>query len=107
MPTFINGRKLTKSEVRVLDAIRDYLAKHSGDTGMQPGYSPMGNGRWVPLLEIFPRGNAGTADRHTAQRLAVLGILHVCEVAYFGDNVKAVPSERVKAEEAAARSPLT
>lgn len=62
-----------------------------------------GAGRWVPLLEVFGRGNAATARRRTARGLHGSGALRAAGIAYYGDCVQCVPAERVEAVEAEAR----
>lgn len=101
MTTSVGGRPLTRAERRVACTIQDYLKAHGGDSWAgSPNVSPKGDGRWVPLLDIFPRSAQGTADRRTALRLHAAGVLKAFEVALKGGRVKAVPLERVPAEEA-------
>jgi hypothetical protein len=87
--------ELTAAEDRVANAIQDYLLAHGGDSTTEPSTSPTGDGRWVPLTEIFPRNAQGNADRQTALRLHTQGLLRSREIACFGGCVKAVPAERV------------
>lgn len=82
--TTICGHALSVSEVATLNELQDYLRKYSGDSSWSSGTSPRGDGRLVPLNEIFPgRNNAHSARRRTVRRLAVLGILRACDIQYL------------------------
>ena len=101
--TVINGHTLSSAELSVLDAVQDYMRKYGGDRFASPNTSPAGDGRWVQVLEIFPRypdggskgGSRSNADRQTVRRLHRLGVLKACEIAYYGDCVKLVPFRQV------------
>ena len=101
--TVINGHTLSSAELSVLDAVQDYMRKYGGDRFASPNTSPAGDGRWVQVLEIFPRypdggskgGSRSNAHRQTVRRLHVLGVLKACEIAYYGDCVKLAPIERI------------
>jgi len=116
MTTTINGHTLSAAELVALDEVLRSLKDYGGDSYADiPNVSPRGDGRWVPLLEIFPRyepgsyrgGSRSNARRQAVRRLSKLGVLWACEVAYYGDCVKAVPLECVRAEEEAAAKGLT
>lgn len=90
--TTIAGHTLTNQQRTALDLVLDYLKQHSGDTGMGANESPKGDGRWVPLIEIFPaRNNHHGGLRRIVRRLADLGVLKACEVSYREYCVKAEP----------------
>jgi hypothetical protein len=92
MTTTIADHRLTAAEIRTLDEMREYLHRHGGDSVTDPNSSPMGDGRWVPLLEIFPRrSNQGTASRRTAHRLYEAGVLSACEIGWRNFEVKLTP----------------
>jgi len=102
MSAIINGHQLTRPQTRTLDYLQDYLRLRAGDTAPDPFHmSPRGDGRWVSLLEIFPRSNRGTAARRTVVKLHRLGVLRPCQIAYAGGHVKLVPLGGVKEAEAA------
>jgi hypothetical protein len=89
MATFIAGHKLTNQQRTVLDVVLDYLRQHSGDSQMGPNTSPKGDGRWVPVTEIFPaRNNHHNALRRVTRRLAVMGVLAACEVSWKDGTVR-------------------
>lgn len=77
----IGSYRLSVAELNTLDAIIDYMRKNSGDTLISPTTSPAGDGRDVPLREIFSEhSNVATAQRRTAERLQRSGILKSCEL---------------------------
>ena len=89
MSTTIAGHDLTNAEVRVLDKIEDYMRKFAGDSFWGPSTSPKGDGRWVPLREIFPERNiTGNANRKTARRLIELGVLKACEIQHLDGQLR-------------------
>ena len=100
--TIISGHKLTRTEVNVLDAVRSHMAKHSGDSWLTALTSPRGDGRAVPVLEIFPnRDNHDNARRRTVRRLAELGVLQACEIQYADGMLHAqltIPHKPVEPE---------
>jgi hypothetical protein len=92
----INGYSLTEAEDRTVNALQDWLRLNGGDTSSEPSTSPRGDGRWVPLTEIFRQGsNRTNALRQTVRRLHSKGILRAYEIAFFGGCVKGVPRDRV------------
>lgn len=94
---YVNGHELTGAERRALFHAQDWLKSSGGDSCAEPNCSPTGDGRWVPLAEIFPRGtNRANAARKIIRRLHEKGILVAYEIAFHGDCVKAVPAERVR-----------
>ena len=96
MATTIAGHKLTPQQRAVLDALLDYLRAWGGDSHMGPNTSPKGDGRWVPLTEIFPaRNNQDNGKRRIASRLAALGVLKACEIDFQGNCVKGVPMKEL------------
>ena len=86
---------LTKAERQAAHAAQDYLLAHGGDSTVNSSVSPCGDGRWVPLLEIFGRTPRANAARQAIRRLHRRGELRRFEIAYYGDCLKAVPMERV------------
>ena len=108
MATMINGHMLTHAETRALDEVQDWLRLFGSDSGSSPNTSPLGDGRWTPITEIFPQRNArANSRRQTVRRLHRKGILAACEIAFYGGCVKAVPFARVgDAERAAERQSL-
>jgi hypothetical protein len=92
MTTMIAGHKLSNAERRILDAVIDYMRDHAGDSGWGPHTSPTGDGRFVPISEIFPERSAtGSANRRTARRLSRLGVLSACEIIYRDDAFQGRP----------------
>lgn len=92
MSTWICGHKLTRAETETLNAIQDYMRKNASDSHWSASTSPKGDGRRVPIREIFPVGNLDNARRRTAGRLARLGILAACEIVYdAGQQLQGVP----------------
>ena len=93
-PETILGHDLTWAEFDVLNAVQDYLRKHAGDSAWSNSTSPRGDGREVPVSEIFgARNNQDNARRRTLQRLHELGILRVAEIQYLNGMLKGVPYE--------------
>jgi hypothetical protein len=88
----IAGHALTNRETEVLDTIRDYMRNNSGDSSTDANSSPAGDGRYVPLVEIFPRTNLGTSSRRIAYRLDALGVLRACEISLVRGSVRLEPS---------------
>lgn len=104
----VNGHTLTDAERLAVNHVQDWLRSFGGDSCTEPNCSPVGNGRWVPLTDIFPRrpgrgmpGLAGSAAartnamRQAIRRLHEKGVLLAYEIAYYGDCVKAVRAEQV------------
>lgn len=70
MTTTIAGHKLTDQQRTVLDVVLDYLRENAGDSSLGPHTGPRGDGRWVPVLEIFPaRNNHHNGLRRVVGRL--------------------------------------
>jgi hypothetical protein len=91
-PETILGHNLSWAEFEVLNAVQDYLRKNSGDSHWSASTSPKGDGRQVPVSEIFgARSNQDNARRRTLSRLAEIGILRVCEIQYEGGMLKGIP----------------
>lgn len=83
MATTIAGHKLTSQQLTVLHLVLDHMRQHGGDSHMGPNTSPYGDGRWVPVLEIFPdRNNRHNGMRRIVSHLAKLGVLRACEVTF-------------------------
>lgn len=81
MSTTISGHDLSKAERRTLGEVLDYMRRNSGDTGISPTTSPLGNGREVPFDEIFPgHNNQNNARKATIRRLDEKGVLKACEL---------------------------
>lgn len=97
MKVNVGGVALTDAEWAAAVAVQDFLRLYGGDSVTEPNCSPAGDGRWVPLLEIFPRsgGNRSNASRQAVRRLHAKGVLAGFEVAFHGDCVKAVCGYRV------------
>jgi hypothetical protein len=95
MSTTIAGHKLTDQQRTALDCVLDHLRQHGGDSlASAPNVSPAGDGRWVPILEIFPaRNNRHNGLRRIVTRLAKIGVLKACEVSFKDGCVKAEPVE--------------
>lgn len=92
MTTTINGVRLTDRQRTVLDIVLDHLRHHSGDSSMGPHTGPKGDGRWVPVIEIFPaRNNHHNGLRRIVARLARQGVLRACEVDYLNGAVMGRP----------------
>lgn len=90
--TTINGHVLSTAEARTLDAVLDYMRAHSGDSAWSANCSPKGDGRTVPVLEIFPnRNNRDNAARRTITRMADFGVLRACEIVYEAGSLKGFP----------------
>ncbi len=95
MPVTIAGHRLTRQQLTVLHCVLDYLRAHSGDTHMGPHTRPRGDGRWVPVLEIFPeRNNRHNGMRRVVARLVQLGVLAACEVTAKDGCLMAEPQFR-------------
>lgn len=93
--TTIAGHTLTLAELETLDILRNYLRKNAGDSHWSGNSSPKGDGREVPIREIFGvHNNQDNAKRRTVQRLHDLGILAVCEIRYQNGMLKGIP-ERI------------
>jgi len=88
----IAGHSMTNRETEVLDAIVNYLRKNSGDSSTGENTSPSGDGRFIPLTEIFQRTNIGTSSRRIAYRLDALGVLRACEISLIRGTVRLEPS---------------
>lgn len=93
--TSIAGHNLTLAEMRVLGTVTNYLIQHGEDSFLTSSTSPRGDGREIPVYEIFPeRNNVDNANRRTMRRLYKLGVLRACEIQYTDRlTVKAVPLE--------------
>ena len=90
MSTIIAGHNLTPQQVTVLDLVLLHLRQHGGDFQLNHSTSPKGDGRWVPVLEIFPaRDNHHNGLRRIVASLARKGVLAACEVTYRDGAVKA------------------
>jgi hypothetical protein len=88
----ICGHTLTRTETLLINAIQDYMRQHSGDSFWTANTSPKGDGRLVPVTEIFgERNNADNARRRRVARLAELGILGACEIEYFDGQLRGKP----------------
>lgn len=93
----IAGHTLTWAELTVLNQLQDYMRANSGDSAWTSSTSPKGDGRTVPLGEIFPGHNiGGNTKRHVARRLAALGVLKACQIELIDDMVKGKPLLMVK-----------
>src|SRR6266850_2540095 len=91
-PSNILGHDLTWAEFDVLSAVQDYLRQYAGDSHWSPSTSPKGDGREVPVREIFgARDNRDNARRRSLTRLNHLGILRVCEIDYRNGMLRGVP----------------
>jgi hypothetical protein len=87
----IAGHTLTWSELTVLNQLQDYMLANSADSEWTSSTSPKGDGRSVPLREIFSGHNTGiNAKRYVARRLAALGVLRACQIELLDDMVKGV-----------------
>lgn len=81
MSTTINGHTLTNAERRVLNEVTDYMRRNAGDSRYSETTSPKGDGRDVPVDEIYGgHSNLLTADRRTLRRLSESGVLRACEI---------------------------
>jgi hypothetical protein len=87
----INGHTLTDREVRTLNCLQDYLRKYAGDTWASPSTSPKGDGRTVPLSEIFGTGPGRRSCVEICQWLQDLGVLRACEISLLNGGAKLVP----------------
>ena len=95
MSSYIGGVKLTDAQDRVLNAVLDYVRLYGGDTADLKTQSPVGDGRWLPLTDIFPaRNNVDNGLRRAATRLARLGVLAACEVSFRDGLLKAEPRRK-------------
>jgi len=91
-PCNIMSHDLTWAEFEVLNALTDYLRMNAGDSGWSPSTSPRGDGREVPIGEIFgARNNRDKGRRQTVYRLHALGILRVCDIEFRDGMLKGVP----------------
>lgn len=98
MATTIAGHTLTNQQRTVLDLVLDYVRLHGGDSHMGPSTSPRGDGRWIPVIEIFPaRNNHHNGLRRVVKRLAKLGVLAACEIDFQGGAVKGDPEAIARA----------
>jgi hypothetical protein len=87
----IGDHTLTWAELTVLNQLQDYMRANSGDSSWGASTSPKGDGRSVPLREIFAGHNiSANAKRHAARRLASLGVLEACQIELLDDMVKGV-----------------
>lgn len=99
----VNGHTLTNAERLAVNRLQDWLRENGGDSNTEPNCSPVGDGRWVPLLEVFPRypdgwfkgGSRSNAQRQAIRRLHQKGVLLAYEIAFYGECVKAVRAEKV------------
>lgn len=92
MSTTIAGHKLTHQQRTVLDLVIDYLRKNAGDSHMGNSTSPKGDGRFVPVEEIFPaRDNHHKGLRRVVRKIASIGVLRACEIRLTEHGLKAVP----------------
>lgn len=90
--TTIAGHTLTRQQVTVLNVVQDYMRQHAGDSHMGTSTSPKGDGRWVPVLEIFPaRNNHHNGLRRVVRKLAAIGVLKACEISYKDGCLHADP----------------
>lgn len=88
----IAGHTLSWAELTVLNQLQDYMRGHSGDSTWTPHTSPKGDGRSIPLREIFSDRNiSGNSKRHAARRLADLGVLKACQIEMTDGVLKGVP----------------
>jgi hypothetical protein len=78
----INGYRLTRSELRTLDELRDYLMRMGCDSWATPTTSPKGNGYGFDVYEIWGRSNQATAHRRNVAKLYQLGVLRASEIDY-------------------------
>lgn len=76
MSITIAGHTLSRSEVRVLDTVRDYMIRHAGDSSWGATTSPKGDGREVSSRDVFADG----ASIRILYRLGDLGVLSACEI---------------------------
>lgn len=93
--TTIAGHTLTYAELTVLNQVQDYLRKNGGDSNWsglatRSWVRPKGDGRSVPLLEIFP-GAEHRGKRHAARHLEALGVLQACDIELLGEMLKGKP----------------
>jgi hypothetical protein len=86
MSTTIAGHRLTTSQRRTLDELRDYLLKNGGDSWASATTSPKGDGFGFDVYQIWGRGNQATAHRRNVYRLYLAGVLRACEIGYDKDN---------------------
>jgi len=99
MSTTINNHRLSSRQVEVLDFLSRYLGKNAGDSGVSNTTSPNGDGRWVPITEIFPgRTNQDNGNRRITNRLAAWGVLAACEICCMGGCLKLMPVEKMASE---------
>ena len=88
----IAGHNLTLAETQTLNILQDYLRRNSGDSQWSSSTSPRGDGREVPISEIFGhRNNQDNAKRQTVVRLHKLGVLRACEIEFRNGMLKGVP----------------
>lgn len=93
----IAGHVLTWAELYTVNTIQVYMRANSGDSQWSPNSSPKGDGRAVPLREIFAGHDiSSNAKRYAARRLASLGVLKACEIELLDDMVKGVPVSLVR-----------
>jgi hypothetical protein len=93
----IAGHTLTWAELAVLNQVTDYMRANAGDSQWTSHTSPKGDGRSVPLREIFGGHNISmNAKRYAARRLADLGVLRACEIECVDGALKGVPLHFVK-----------
>lgn len=93
MTTTIAGCRLTDQQRTVLDCVIDHVRRLGGDSAFDTTTSPKGDGRWVPLLDIFPARNAHhNGLRRVVNGLHRKGILAACELKLFCGCIKAIPA---------------
>ena len=82
-PETIGGYHLSWPEFHALNAVQDYMRKNAGDSQWSNSTQPAGDGREVPLREIFPDRNiTANARRAAVRRLAVRNVLRVCGIEF-------------------------
>jgi hypothetical protein len=93
MSVSICGHVLTDAELSVLNAVTHYMVRNAGDSRWNNCCSPLGNGREIPVSEIFPACDSqDNANRRTIRRLADLGVLAACEIQCRDSMLKGVPN---------------
>ena len=91
-PCNVCGHDLTWAEFYTLNAVQDYLRKNSGDSSWSSHCSPRGDGRQVPIKEIFSaRNSRDNARRQTVRRLHLLGVLKACEIELKDGLLRGLP----------------
>lgn len=89
---------MTEAQKRSVCLLQDWLHANAGDSA-PPNCSPVGDGRWVSLWDVFGRGNAATAHRRNIGRAWHSGDLRRYEIALVDGTAKLVRYDLVREAE--------